>query len=32
MNKVVSTLNNPYLVAAVTGLFVFGFVRRFVGR
>lgn len=32
MNKVVSLLNNPYLVAVVTGLFVFGFARRFVGR
>ena len=32
VNKAVKTLNNPYLVAVVTGLFVFGFVRRFVGR
>lgn len=30
MRKVVSTLNNPYLVAAVTGLFVLGFAKRFV--
>lgn len=32
MNKVVSTLNNPYLIAVVTGLFVWGFVSRFVRR
>jgi hypothetical protein len=32
MNKVVNVLNNRMLVAVVTGLFVFGFVRRFVGR
>lgn len=32
MNKVVRTLNNPLLVAAVTGLFVLGFVKRVAGR
>jgi hypothetical protein len=32
MDKLVKTLNNPYLIAVVTGLFVFGFVRRFVNR
>lgn len=32
MNTVVNTLNNKWLVAAVTGLFVLGFVRKFVGR
>jgi len=32
MDKVVKLLNNPYLVAVVTGLFVFGLVRRFAGR
>jgi hypothetical protein len=32
MNKVVNVLNNRMLIAVVTGLFVFGFVRRFVGR
>lgn len=32
MNKVIGTLNNRYLIAVVTGLFVLGFARRFVGR
>lgn len=32
MGKVVNLLNNRTLVAVVTGLFVLGFVRRFVGR
>jgi hypothetical protein len=32
MNSVVNLLNNKWLVAAVTGLFVLGFARRFVGR
>lgn len=32
MNKVVNTLNNKYLLAAMAGLFVLGFARRFIGR
>lgn len=32
MNAIVKFLNNPYLVAIVTGLFVYGFVRRFAHR
>ena len=32
MDKIVSTLNNRYLIAAMVGLFVLGFARRFVGR
>jgi hypothetical protein len=32
MNKAVALLNNPYLVAIVTGLFVFGIARRFLHR
>ena len=30
MDKIVKTLNNPYLIAVVTGLFVFGLARRFI--
>jgi hypothetical protein len=32
MNRVLNFLNNKYLVAAVTGLFVLGFVRKFTNR
>lgn len=32
MNKGIALLNNPYLIAVVTGLFVFGFARRLIGR
>lgn len=32
MNRVLNALNNKWLVAAVTGLFVLGFVKRFTGR
>lgn len=32
MNKIVTSLNKPWLVAIVTGLFVLSFARRFVGR
>ena len=32
MNKVVSSLNNRYLVAAVCGLFVLSMVKRLAGR
>lgn len=30
MDKIVKALNNPYLIAVVTGLFVFGLARRFI--
>lgn len=32
MDRVITFLNNKYLVAVVCGLFVLGFARRFVGR
>jgi hypothetical protein len=32
MNRIVSALNNKYLLAAMAGLFVLGFARRFTGR
>lgn len=32
MNRLVSALNNRYLLAVIAGLFVFGFVRRIAGR
>lgn len=32
MNKAIALLNNRVLIAVVTGLFVLGFARRFVGR
>jgi hypothetical protein len=32
MDRVVNFLNNKYLVAALVGLFVLGFVRRLSGR
>lgn len=32
MDKILSFLNNRYLVAIVVGLFVLGVVRRFVGK
>lgn len=32
MDKIISFLNNKYLVAALVGLFLLGFVRRFAGR
>jgi hypothetical protein len=32
MNRVVGFLTNRYLVSAVTGLFVLGFVKRIAGR
>lgn len=32
MNRVVGFLNNKWLVAAVTGLFALGLVKRFTGR
>lgn len=32
MNKVVNLLNNRYLVAAIAGLFVLGFVKRIASR
>lgn len=32
MDRVLSFLNNRYLVAAVTALFVLGLVKRFAGR
>lgn len=32
MDKIVSSLNNRYLVAVMVGLFVVGIARRFVGR
>ncbi len=30
MDKIIKALNNPYLIAVVTGLFVFGLARRFI--
>ena len=30
MDKIVKALNSPYLIAVVTGLFVFGLARRFI--
>ena len=32
MDRVVTFLNNKYLVAALVGLFVLGFVKRLAGR
>lgn len=32
MNRIVSALNNRYLLAVVAGLFVLGFVKRIAGR
>lgn len=32
MDKVVSFLNNKYLVAVLVGLFLIGIVKRFAGR
>jgi hypothetical protein len=32
MNRVVTALNNKYLLAVVAGLFVLGFVKRIAGR
>jgi hypothetical protein len=32
MDRVISALNNKYLVAAVCGLFVLSMVRKFAGR
>lgn len=32
MDKIISFLNNKYLVAILVGLFLLGFVRRFAGR
>lgn len=32
MNRVVNALNNKYLIAAIAGLFVLGFVKRIAGR
>jgi hypothetical protein len=32
MDRILSALNNKYLVAAVTGLFVLGIFRRFASR
>jgi hypothetical protein len=32
MDKVISFLNNKYLVAVLVGLFLLGFVKRFAGR
>lgn len=32
MDRVISFLNNRYLVAVIAGLFILGFVRRFAGR
>lgn len=32
MDRVVSFLNNRYLVAVLVGLFLLGMVRRFAGR
>ena len=32
MDRVISFLNNRYLVAVLVGLFLLGFVRRFAGR
>ena len=32
MDRIISFLNNKYLVAVLVGLFLLGFARRFVGR
>lgn len=32
MDRVVSFLNNRYLIAVIAGLFVLGFVKRLAGR
>jgi hypothetical protein len=32
MDRVISALNNKFLIAAVTALFVLGFVKRVAGR
>jgi hypothetical protein len=32
MDRVITFLNNKYLVAALVGLFVLGFVKRLAGR
>lgn len=32
MDRVISFLNNRYLVAVIVGLFLLGMVRRFAGR
>lgn len=32
MDRVITFLNNRYLVAVLVGLFLLGFVRRFAGR
>lgn len=32
MNRVVSALNNKYLLAVIAGLFVLGFAKRIAGR
>jgi hypothetical protein len=32
MDRVITFLNNRYLVAALVGLFVLGFVKRLAGR
>lgn len=32
MNRIVTALNNRYLLAAIAGLFVLGFVKRIAGR
>jgi hypothetical protein len=32
MNRLVTALNNRYLLAAIAGLFVLGFVKRIAGR
>jgi len=32
MNKIVNALNNRYLLAAIAGLFVLGFVKRIAAR
>lgn len=32
MDRIVSALNNRYLIAAIAGLFVLGFAKRIAGR
>jgi hypothetical protein len=32
MDRIVNALNNKYLLAAIAGLFVLGFVKRIAGR
>jgi hypothetical protein len=32
MDRIVSFLNNRYLIAVIAGLFVLGFVKRIAGR